>query len=84
MWDDYIKDYTTGIRKANRIRRQVTSINEQIVALHEELQELRQKCPHPNLVVEHKGNTGNWDPNDNRYWTENSCPDCGKQWNQPT
>lgn len=28
------------------------------------------------------GDTGNWDPNDNHYWVDFRCEDCGKQWSE--
>jgi len=56
-------------------------IQAQIDKLHVELSHLRNvECKHPAATKEHKGDTGNWSPSDDSYWTEFYCPDCGKSW----
>jgi len=37
-------------------------------------------CSHEHVIVIHKADTGNWCKSDDRYWTENTCQDCGKRW----
>ena len=44
---------------------------------------LEDACPHENATKKHKGNTGNYDPASDLYWTEFTCPDCGKFWTEP-
>lgn len=38
------------------------------------------ECTHPKVIVVHRADTGNWCKADDRYWTENTCQDCGKLW----
>jgi hypothetical protein len=42
--------------------------------------ELKVRCKHPFVRVTDRGDTGNYDPSQNRYWTEHYCPDCDKRW----
>ena len=39
-------------------------------------------CIHPSeyVDVQHKGNTGNFDPSADSYWTEYHCKLCDKKW----
>lgn len=46
----------------------------------DKIREIQESCLHPNKVTVHKGDTGNYDPSQDCYWTENKCPDCGKFW----
>lgn len=41
---------------------------------------LQQRCKHPNRVSVHGANTGNWDPDNDSYWVNHSCPECGLRW----
>lgn len=47
-----------------------------------ELKALQDECGHTNVVKKHESNTGNWDPHDNQYWIDYTCPDCGKHWTE--
>lgn len=58
-----------------------------IKGLYKKLSEVQLKienyqanCKHLNLVKTARGNTGNYDPNDDRYWYECKCEDCNKFW----
>lgn len=64
------------------VRATRSSITTQIVKLQKELTALQESCAHPRVTKEHKGNTGNYDPSADCYWTEFSCPDCGKWWTE--
>lgn len=44
------------------------------------LSELRKNCAHPNISEQHSGDTGNLCLQDDCYWTDYECPDCGKIW----
>lgn len=48
--------------------------------LRAELKLLQDKCPHTDVIKEHRSSTGNYDPHADRYWTELHCPECGKGW----
>jgi len=43
---------------------------------------IQDNCPHEGLVGEYKGNSGNWDRNDDSYWIEFDCPVCNRHWNE--
>lgn len=42
------------------------------------LQKEQNICSHNDVKVEKNSNTGNYDPNDNQYWINVKCLDCGK------
>lgn len=48
--------------------------------IRDEIEALRDECPHVNLEGKYKGNTGNWCPQDDSYWIDAYCNDCGKRW----
>jgi transposase-like protein len=50
-----------------------------IVEAETALEVFRETCPHPTLTYVNKGYSGNWD-NDEYYWREWKCHDCGKRW----
>lgn len=50
--------------------------------IRREIQELQEMCPHFGLVSTPGADTGNWDRNDDEYWTDYKCPHCGKQWRE--
>jgi hypothetical protein len=41
---------------------------------------LQELCPHTNAAHKNKANTGNYSSSDDSYWTDHTCPDCGKMW----
>lgn len=41
---------------------------------------LQETCDHANVHILRKSSTGNYDPSSDAYWSEFSCPDCGKFW----
>jgi uncharacterized protein YicC (UPF0701 family) len=55
---------------------------EQQAVIAEELVRLQTICPHPiNFqTIRSRGDTGNYDPSADRYWTEHRCEICGKFW----
>jgi hypothetical protein len=55
-------------------------LQNELVKIQEKIKKYQLKCQHLNVVETPRGNTGNYDPNDDKYWTEYSCPDCLKQW----
>ena len=44
---------------------------------------LQNECEHPNVTKTAKADTGNFCPQDDSYWYEFRCPDCGKFWTEP-
>lgn len=58
------------------------SIKAKIAHGYKELSDLQNVCSHPNVKVEHRGDTGNYDRSADCYWSEHSCPDCGKFWRE--
>lgn len=50
------------------------------VLIDDEIEALRDACPHVNLHGKYKGDTGNWCPQDDSYWIEAVCKDCERRW----
>ena len=48
------------------------------------IRQFQTECLHPNVKKTHKADTGNYDPSNDRYWTEYECPDCDKRWDVDT
>lgn len=64
-----------------QIRNEAVRIEHQELVLASRLERLQEIChPHPNVKVEHKSSTGHWDRSADSWWSEFSCPDCGKHW----
>lgn len=59
--------------KADRLLREIAE-------LQAELRKHQERCKHPHPSFEHKGDTGNWCPQDDSYWKEWYCPTCKKAW----
>ena len=66
---------------SKQIQRKWAVLHRKQVKLYEDLGHLQSLCEHPNVQKKHKGNTDNYDPQADRYWTEWTCPDCRKFWN---
>lgn len=58
----------------------VDKLKEKIAKLEEEIREIQSECKHEYVQVTPKGDTGNYDPSNDRYWNEYFCPDCEKRW----
>lgn len=65
----------TVLEKRQRIESNLQKYNQQLKVLQE-------TCEHTGLQKQHKADTGNYDPSADRYWTEFTCPDCGKKWTE--
>lgn len=50
--------------------------------INKQIEEYKKLCPHVNLKGVYRANTGNYDPSDDCYWVELSCPDCGSFWTE--
>jgi len=55
-------------------------LNKEIRKLQAELIRHQRKCNHKKKTIKSCGNTGNYDPSQDKYWKENSCPTCLKKW----
>ena len=66
----------------NKIASACKKIKTKIEDLNQQLISLQAECTHPNVVKTYHGDTGNYDPSCNRYWTKFNCPDCGKWWTE--
>ena len=46
------------------------------------IRRIQNDCNHPEDCVtkKHGGSTGNYDPYDDRYWTDFHCSLCDKRW----
>lgn len=44
------------------------------------INEFRQKCQHKDFTINYCGSTGNMD--ENKYWQEYRCKECGKFWTE--
>ena len=64
----------------NEILQKRTKIERQIYLLKRDLENLQEECIHEHKRIEHKSDTGNYDPSDDIYWVEHECFDCGKFW----
>ena len=63
-----------------QVRRKLATIQRNQTKWDQAERSLQHICPHPNASKKHCGSTGNWDRNDDAYWIEYKCPDCGKFW----
>lgn len=63
-----------------QVRRKLATINKNQEKWDAAERVLQAMCLHPNVSKKYDGSTGNWDPNDDCYWIEFKCPDCGKKW----
>jgi hypothetical protein len=62
------------------IRRERDRIKKEFGYLNAAYEDLKERCKHPFVRVTDRGDTGNYDPSQNRYWSEHYCPDCDKRW----
>lgn len=62
---------------------QIRKYEAEIDVIEAKIKRLQDRCKHKNVVKQPKGNTGNWDKNDDAYWYEIDCNDCDKHWTEP-
>ena len=62
----------------------VDEIKNQISILKEELNQIQLECSHPKSCLKKvsHSSTGNFDPDDNRYWYNYHCSLCDKSWTE--
>jgi len=68
-------------RPKTRLQR-VRAYEKEIDKIYKKINILQERCNHKNTLRKPKSNTGNWDPNDDRYWWEIDCMDCKKHWQE--
>lgn len=64
------------------MKRSLVELDKQILALKKRKEKIQEKCEHKNASKTHRGDTGNFDPSSDEFWTEFNCEDCGKFWIQ--
>jgi len=60
----------------------VSNLLERRKRIDNQIKKIRETCKHPDHTLINKGNTGNFCPGDDSYWSECECKDCGAQWHQ--
>ncbi len=60
----------------------VQRLQKKIGDLQDRIRDIQNDCRHPDnqLIVKHRGDTGNYDPSCDIYWTEYHCSVCDKMW----
>lgn len=48
----------------------------------DEIREIQHNCVHEGLLGKYGANTGNYCKQDDSYWVEFMCPNCGKYWSE--
>lgn len=48
--------------------------------INRQILKIQNSCKHKEVIKVDNSNTGNWCPDDDSYWYECHCPDCGKCW----
>ena len=71
------------LRHQKRIRDEVQKLKSSISKAANRIIDIQKECPHLNVIQEYKSDTGNYCKQDDEYWINNSCPDCGKFWVTP-
>jgi hypothetical protein len=61
---------------------EVNSIKISLEALKQALEDIQSKCSHLQVEKTHGGDTGNYDPSNDHYWTEFHCLVCDKRWTE--
>jgi len=65
------------MKRIKLVKSSLARLDKKVQTLTTELEGLQAKCLHKNVKTEHGGNTGNYDPTSDIYWTETTCLDCG-------
>lgn len=75
------KEYDNNAEKISKLCGRVVQKHlQKINYLNDKIKEIQDSCPHYGLIEKNVSNTGNWDRNDDCYWTNFKCPHCGKGW----
>jgi hypothetical protein len=62
----------------------VEEIKNEISELYAKLKNIQSECSHPSdcITKKHGSDTGNWDRNEDCYWTDFHCSLCDKKWTE--
>lgn len=60
---------------------QILKLQREISLRYKKIEDIKNQCPHNDVIGQYKGNTGNWCKDDDSYWIEAECQDCGKRFN---
>lgn len=55
---------------------------ELIEEAYKEIKEIQSVCTHEGLTGKYGANTGNYCRDDDSYWVDFTCPECGKTWTE--
>ncbi len=69
-------------RDQQRIKDSYNFAKFQIQEATNAIKEIQERCVHPAKVSVPRSDTGKWDRSQDEYWTEHTCPDCGKFWRE--
>lgn len=58
----------------------IKGLYNQLNEIQRKIESYQSKCKHEEVVKTPRSNTGNYDPNDDRYWYECKCKNCNKYW----
>lgn len=64
------------------IKAKIKAKQKKLQALVDDITQLRFQCPHPEVIKTARANTGNWCKDDDHYWYEFICEECGTQWQE--
>lgn len=60
----------------------VKKLYKEIEVLKVCIEDIQNNCLHENIIKKYYGDTGNYDPNDDSYYTDFHCLDCNKSWTE--
>lgn len=55
----------------------------QMSKISAKIQAFQERCKHTNIQRIPRGDTGNYDPSNDRYWNDCLCQDCNRRWSEP-
>lgn len=55
---------------------------ELIQLARDKIKEIQHNCVHEGLLGKYGSNTGNYCRQDDSYWVDFMCPNCGKHWTE--
>jgi hypothetical protein len=58
----------------------VNKLNKRIASAQKKIKDIQSQCTHMDVVKTPKGSSGNYDPQDDRWWKECKCKICQKWW----
>lgn len=61
------------------LEQKTKKFNKKTELLRKRIEEIKASCPHKRFVYKYGSNTGNYCPQDDVYWIDIECLDCGKR-----